>query len=84
MAFRTEAFKTKIKDELSRLWTTNGFRQEGDSWTRYGHNRETVFTFHENHIERFIREYPASEGWSRDKFTYSKKTLVQLQNGLAW
>jgi hypothetical protein len=84
MAFRTEAFKTKIKAELSRLWALNGFNQEDNSWVRYGRNRETRFTFEENQIIRFIREYPASEGWSRDKFTYSKKTLDRLKDGLAW
>lgn len=84
MAFRTEAFKTKTREELSGLWARNGFVQEGTSWVRYGYNREVRFSFHENHIERFIREYPASEGWTLDKFTFSKKTLEKLRNGLEW
>lgn len=75
-------FRTMIESVLTTHWKANGFQQRNlVSWSKTSPRCEVTFTFHDEYIERYVREYPASEGWYTDKFLYSKKTLAQLQKG---
>jgi hypothetical protein len=81
---RSEAFKESITRKLITVLTGNGFKMDGGSLRRTSWERETTISFYENHMESYIREYPVVEGWSRDEYPYSRKSLAILSDGMTW
>ncbi len=82
--------ETKIKKQLISILETNGFRNCNPKKNRYfsyimqRKRGELEVSFHKEYIEVYLREYPASEGWSTNNYDYSDSSIKSIEKYIAW
>lgn len=74
--------KESIKEKLIYKLKLNGFSNRFNSKTfEKSTRRESVtYTFYSDYFEVYHRCYPAREGWTINKYKYTKENIKSITN----
>jgi hypothetical protein len=72
--------KLALQLELGKHLVANGYTKYGeDVFAKTTPRREIKIDFLRDHITKYVREYPGKEGWSLDKYKYTKADVDYMK-----